>query len=181
MDATEAYIRLRYLRLRFIFKITLKIFIFKIELKDDIDFCDEIDVTFPMGCVQYQSELFTLLFSILKVIFILLSGFAGRDIKDLCIWSRHRKYLSPFFCCIGPCYDDSCIYYTNIFFLHFNFFKKGVHKKCNGIFGMNVNFPYYMGLQDEAGSFISSEMDGLTFKPTMMAPSGVIQLESSIN
>ena len=81
MDATEAYIRLRYLRLRFIFKITLKIFIFKIELKDDIDFCDEIDVTFPMGCVQYQSELFTLLFSILKVIFILLSGFAGRDIK----------------------------------------------------------------------------------------------------
>ena len=57
-----------------------------------------------MGCVQYQSELFTLLFFILKVIFILLSGFAGRDIKYLCIWSRHRKYLLPFFCYIGPAY-----------------------------------------------------------------------------
>ena len=59
LDATEAYTRLKYLRSSFIFKITLKIVIFKIELKDDIDFCDEIDVTFSMGCVQYQSELFT--------------------------------------------------------------------------------------------------------------------------
>ena len=84
MNATEAYTRLKCLRSSFTFKINLKISIFKIKLKYDIYICDEIDVTFSMGCVLYQSEpvsIYLADFLILKVIFILFSGFAGRDIK----------------------------------------------------------------------------------------------------
>ena len=53
-----------------------------IELKDDIDFCDEIDVNFFNGlCSVSIKALYLANFLILKVIFLLLSGFAGRDIK----------------------------------------------------------------------------------------------------
>ena len=67
------------------------------------------------------------------------------------ICSSHRKYLSPFFCCIVSYYVESCIFYANIFFLHFSFFKKGRHRECNGIFEININFSYYLRTLDKDG------------------------------
>ena len=59
----------------------------------------------------------------------------------MCIYSRHRKYLSPFFCCIAPYNVESCIFSIQIyFFLHFSFFKKGLHRECKGILEINIIF-----------------------------------------
>ena len=98
LNATEAYTRLKYLRSSFIFKITLKVFIFMIELKDDIDFCDEIDVTFSMGCVQYQSKLFTLQIFWFWKWFFYFSLVLLVEISNSCVFGVDREniYLLSF-------------------------------------------------------------------------------------
>ena len=72
-----------------------------------------------------------------------ISGFAGRDIKLVCICSNHCKYVSPFYCCIGPYYAEICIFIIQILFSYILvFLRKGVHKECKKILEMNVNFSY---------------------------------------
>ena len=61
-----------------------------------------------MGFVQEQLELFTCEFIMFEGDFYtFLSGFVGRN---SCVPGVATKYLSPFFCCIGPCYVESCIF-----------------------------------------------------------------------
>ena len=67
---------------------------YKIELKDELDFCNEIYLIFSMRFVQEQFRGYLpcecLIFS--------------------CVPGVTTKYLSPFFCCIGPFYIESCIF-----------------------------------------------------------------------
>ena len=52
------------------------------ELKEELDFCDDIDVICSMDCVQEQSEFLNCRFIVFEVDFYTyLSGFVGRDIK----------------------------------------------------------------------------------------------------
>ena len=60
--------------------------------------------TLPCKCIGFEGDFYTYL-----------SGFVGRDIKQLCIWGSHIKYFSS--CCIGPYYVESCIFIIYIFFL----------------------------------------------------------------
>ena len=52
------------------------------ELKDYLDFCDDIDAVFSMGCVQEQSQFLNCKFIVFEGDFYAyLSSFVGRDIK----------------------------------------------------------------------------------------------------
>ena len=92
----------------------------------------------PCKCIAFEGGFYTYLWFCWQGYQI--------DIKyQMCICSSHRKYLSPFFCCVAPYYAENrravelyLVY--KYFFLHFSFFKKGLHRKRNGIFEINIIF-----------------------------------------
>ena len=52
------------------------------ELKDELDFCDDIDTIFSVGCIQEQPEFLNCRLIVFEGDFYtFLSGFVGRDIK----------------------------------------------------------------------------------------------------
>ena len=52
--------------------------------------CSEtIGVLLPCKFIVFEGNFYTYL-----------SGFAARDMKQLCVWSSHRKYISSLSCCI---------------------------------------------------------------------------------
>ena len=69
-----------------------------IGLKDELDFCDEIDVILSMVVFRSNQSYLTCKYIVFEEdYYTYLSGFAGRDIKYLRIWSSHRKYLLLFY------------------------------------------------------------------------------------
>ena len=66
-------------------------------LKDELDFCDEIDVILSRVVFRSNQSYLACKYIVFEEDrYTYLSGFAGRDIKYLCIWSSHRKYLLLF-------------------------------------------------------------------------------------
>ena len=58
-----------------------------------------------------------------------LSCFVGRN---SCVPGVATKYLSPFFCCTGHCYVESCIFIIQIFFSFILVsLKKGPRREYN--------------------------------------------------
>ena len=94
----------------------------------------DIQSSLPCKCIVFEGDFYTYLWFCWQRYQI--------DIKyQMCICSSHRKYLSPFFCCIAPYDVESCIFSIQIFFsLHFSFFKKGLHRECKGISEINIIF-----------------------------------------
>ena len=106
-----------------------------------------------MGCVEFRVLcVVSLLF--LKVIFIRICGFLGRDIKYIpnikCVSAvaTGNIHLLSFVAFFVLCWELHT-FYTNIFFKHFSFFKKGLHKECNRIFEININLSYSLGPLDK--------------------------------
>ena len=60
----------------------------------------------------------------------------------MCICSSHRKYLSPFFCCIVLYYVESCIFSIQI-------------QICFLVY--KYNFFYYLGTLDKDGLLLDSQ------------------------
>ena len=84
------------------------------------------------------------------------------------------KYLSPFFCRIGPCYVESCIFIILIFFSIILVSLK------NDLIGNTIEYwkkDNFFLLIGTPGSrvFIGSTMGELVFKLIMMIPRSAIQ------
>ena len=63
------------------------------------------------------------------------------ETSNSCVSDVATEYISPFFCCTGPYYLETCLYIIQIiFFCILVSLKKGFHQEFNGIFGINVNF-----------------------------------------
>ena len=97
-----------------------------------------------------------------------------------CVPGVATKYLSPFFCCIGPFYIESCIFNIWIFFsLLLVSLKKGLHGKTMEY----LNKDNFFLPTDTPGSgvYTGLALGDLVFKLTIMIPRSVIQKESCIS
>ena len=76
---------------------------------------------------------------------MLICGFVGRDIKQISnikcvsVVATENIYLLSFVALFLIMLRAAYLVYQ-YFSLHFSFFKKGLHRECNGIFEINIIF-----------------------------------------